>query len=186
MTSLSALDSTRLQQQLAQEFGVQQDKVTGAHTYGGHGEAMAVFASQVKVDGKPLSELSLSAERWAEIKHNTIQGGSNIIKLRGRSSFQSPAYQAVKMIQAAMGGEKFLLPAGCYVNCDECGYKNVMMAMPSTIDATGVHFTKPEGTAEEMAALTASYEHLQKMRDEIISLGIIPEVKDWATMNSNL
>jgi malate dehydrogenase len=186
MTSLAALDSTRLQQQLAQEFGVQQDKVTGAHTYGGHGEAMAVFASQVKVDGKPLSELSLSAERWAEIKHNTIQGGSNIIKLRGRSSFQSPAYQAVKMIQAAMGGEKFLLPAGCYVNCDECGYKNVMMAMPSTIDATGVHFTKPEGTAEEMAALTASYEHLQKMRDEIISLGIIPEVKDWATMNPNL
>ena len=186
MTSLAALDSTRLQQQLAQEFGVQQDKVTGAHTYGGHGEAMAVFASQVKVDGKPLSELSISAERWAEIKHNTIQGGSNIIKLRGRSSFQSPAYQAVKMIQAAMGGEKFLLPAGCYVNCDECGYKNVMMAMPSTIDATGVHFTKPEGTAEEMAALTASYEHLQKMRDEIISLGIIPEVKDWATMNPNL
>ena len=186
MTSLAALDSTRLQQQLAQEFGVQQDKVTGAHTYGGHGEAMAVFASQVKIDGKPLSELSLSAERWEEIKHNTIQGGSNIIKLRGRSSFQSPAYQAVKMIQAAMGGEKFLLPAGCYVNCDECGYKNVMMAMPSTIDATGVHFTKPEGTAEEMAALTASYEHLQKMRDEIISLGIIPEVKDWATMNPNL
>ena len=186
MTSLAALDSTRLQQQLAQEFGVQQDKVTGAHTYGGHGEAMAVFASQVKVDGKPLSELSISAERWAEIKHNTIQGGSNIIKLRGRSSVQSPSYQAVKMIQAAMGGEKFLLPAGCYVNCDECGYKNVMMAMPSTIDATGVHFTKPEGTAEEMAALTASYEHLQKMRDEIISLGIIPEVKDWATMNPNL
>src|SRR5574344_1266083 len=97
MTSLAALDSTRLQQQLAQEFGVQQDKVTGAHTYGGHGEQMAVFASKVKVDGKPLSELSISAERWAEIKHNTIQGGSNIIKLRGRSSFQSPAYQAVKM-----------------------------------------------------------------------------------------
>ena len=186
MTSLAALDSTRLQQQLAQEFGVQQDKVTDAFTYGGHGEQMAVFASKAKIDGKPLAELPLSAERWAEIKHMTTQGGSNIIKLRGRSSFQSPAYQAVKMIQAAMGGEKFLLPAGCYVNCDECGYKNVMMAMPSTIDATGVHFTKPEGTAEEMAALTASYEHLQKMRDEIISLGIIPEVKDWATMNPNL
>ena len=186
MTSLAALDSTRLQQQLAMEFGVQQDKVTGAHTYGGHGEQMAVFASQVKVDGKPLSELPLSAERWEEIKHNTIQGGSNIIKLRGRSSFQSPAYQAVKMIEAAMGGDKFTLPAGCYVNCDKCGYKNVMMAMPSTIDANGVSFTKPEGTAEEMAALNSSYEHLQKMRDEIISLGIIPAVADWKTLNPNL
>ncbi|MBR5064332.1 MAG: malate dehydrogenase, partial [Bacteroidales bacterium] len=68
LTSLAALDSTRLQEALAQEFGVQQCKVTGAHTYGGHGEAMAVFASQVKVDGKPLAEMGLSAERFAEIK----------------------------------------------------------------------------------------------------------------------
>ena len=186
MTSLAALDSTRLQQALAQEFGVQQDKVTGAHTYGGHGEQMAVFASQVKVDGKPLAEMGLSEEKFAEIKKRTTQGGSNIIKLRGRSSFQSPAYQAVKMIEAAMGGDKFTLPAGCYVNCDKCGYKNVMMAMPSTIDATGVHFTAPQGTAEEMAGLQSSYEHLQKMRDEIIELGIIPAVADWGTMNPNL
>ncbi|MCQ2137008.1 MAG: malate dehydrogenase, partial [Bacteroidales bacterium] len=71
-------------------------------------------------------------------------------------------------------------------NCDKCGYKNVMMAMPSVIDATGVHFCAPEGTAEEMAALQASYAHLVKMRDEIISLGIIPAVEDWKTMNENL
>ena len=168
LTSLAALDSTRLQQQLAQEFGVRQDKVTNAYTYGGHGEQMAVFASKALIDGKPLSELPLSDERWAEIKHMTTQGGSNIIKLRGRSSFQSPAYQAVKMIEGAMGGEPFKWPAGCYVNA--FGFKNVMMAMPTTIDKDGVHFTQPEGTAEEMAALQASYEHLQKMRDEIFRL----------------
>ena len=51
LTSLAALDSTRLQEALAQEFGVQQCKVTGSYTYGGHGEAMAVFASKVLVDG---------------------------------------------------------------------------------------------------------------------------------------
>src|SRR5574344_1877008 len=186
LTSLAALDSTRLQQALALEFGVRQDKVTGAHTYGGHGEQMAVFASQVKVDGKPLSELGITAERMAEIRQITTQGGSNIIKLRGRSSFQSPAYQAVKMIEGAMGGEPFTLPAGCYVNCDKCGYKNVMMAMPSTIDVTGVPFSAPKGTSEEMAALNASYEHLQKMRDEIIGLGIIPAVADWKKANPNL
>ena len=186
LTSLAALDSTRLQQALALEFGVQQDKVTGAHTYGGHGEQMAVFASQVKVDGKPLSEMGLSAERWEEIKHHTVQGGSNIIKLRGRSSFQSPAYNAVKMIEAAMGGEKFTLPAGCYVNNDKLGFKNVMMAMPTTIDKTGVHFTEPAGTEEEMAALNKSYEHLCKMRDEIVELGIVPPVAEWNKLNSNL
>ena len=186
LTSLAALDSTRLQEALAAEFGVQQDKVVGAHTYGGHGEQMAVFASKVTVDGKTLAELGMSAERLAEIRKITTQGGSNIIKLRGRSSFQSPAYQAVKMIEGAMGGEPFTLPAGCYVNCDKCGYKNVMMAMPTVIDETGVHFTAPEGTAEEMAGLQASDEHLQAMRDEIINLGIIPAVADWATENPNL
>ena len=184
LTSLAALDSTRLQEALAQEFGVQQSSVTGAHTYGGHGEAMAVFASQVKIDGTPLSKMELSAERWEEIKHNTLQGGANIIKLRGRSSFQSPAYNAVKMIEAAMGGDKFTWPAGTYVN--EGKYKNVMMAMPTVIDATGCHFTAPQGTAEEMAALDASYEHLVKMRNEIISLGIVPAIEDWKKMNANL
>lgn len=186
LTSLAALDSTRLQQALALEFGVQQDKVTGAHTYGGHGEQMAVFASQVKVDGKPLAEMGLSDERFAEIKHHTIQGGSNIIKLRGRSSFQSPAYVAVKMIEAAMGGEKFTLPAGCYVNDEKLGFKNVMMAMPTTIDVTGVHFVEPQGTEEELASLKASYEHLCKMRDEIVELGIVPPVAEWTKENPNL
>ncbi|MCQ2246918.1 MAG: malate dehydrogenase [Bacteroidaceae bacterium] len=184
LTSLAALDSTRLQEALAAEFGVQQDKVTGANTYGGHGEQMAVFASQVKIDGKPLSEMGLSAERLAEIRKITTQGGSNIIKLRGRSSFQSPAYQAVKMIEGAMGGAPFTLPAGCYVNNEQ--FKNVMMAMPTTIDATGVHFVNPQGTEEEMAGLQASYEHLCKMREEIIGLGIIPPVAEWVKDNPNL
>ena len=184
LTSLAALDSTRLQEALAQEFGVQQCKVTGAHTYGGHGEQMAVFASQVKIDGKPLAEMNLSAEKFADIKQRTIQGGSNIIKLRGRSSFQSPAYNAVKMIEAAMGGESFTLPAGTYVNNEK--YKNVMMAMPTVIDATGVHYSEVKGTADEMAALDASYAHLCKMRDEIVELGIVPPVADWKKLNPYL
>lgn len=186
LTSLAALDSTRLQQALALEFGVQQDKVTGAHTYGGHGEQMAVFASQVKIDGKPLSEMGLSEERWQEIKHITVQGGSNIIKLRGRSSFQSPAYNAVKMIEAAMGGEKFTLPAGCYADIPELGFKDVMMALPTTIDKNGVHYTTPTGTKEEMADLQKSYEHLCNMRQEVIDLGIIPPVAEWNKENPNL
>jgi len=184
VTTLAALDSTRLQTEIANHFGVPQYKVTGAHTYGGHGESMAVFASKVKVDGTPLSKMKLSEKDWEEIKHNTVQGGSNIIKLRGRSSFQSPAYNAVKMIEAAMGGKKFTWPAGTYVNNEK--FQNVMMAMPTVIDATGVHYTEPKGTKAEMNELQASYEHLCKMRDEIIDLGIIPAIKDWKKANKHL
>ena len=88
------------------------------------------------------------------------------------------------MIQAAMGGPEFNWPAGCYVNNEK--YKNVLMAMPTVIDSTGVHFGEVTGTPEEIAALDASYAHLQVMRDEIISLGIIPPVEEWKTINPNL
>jgi malate dehydrogenase len=37
-----------------------------------------------------------------------------------------------------------------------------------------------------MAALQASYEHLCKMRDEIVELGIVPPVAEWYKENPNL
>ena len=65
LTSLAALDSTRLQEAIAAALGVAQSKVLGARTYGGHGEAMAVFASKITVDDKPISEYNISDEKWA-------------------------------------------------------------------------------------------------------------------------
>jgi malate dehydrogenase len=49
-----------------------------------------------------------------------------------------------------------------------------------------VHYTEPEGTAEELASLKNSYEHLVKMREEIVGLGIVPAVEDWKNDNANL
>lgn len=188
ITTLAALDSTRLQSALAKHFGLRQDKVTTSRTYGGHGEQMAVFASTAKVDGKPLTDLigtpALTNEQWAQIKQDVTKGGAKIIELRGRSSFQSPSFVSIEMIGAAMGGKKFEWPAGCYVN--NAQFQNVMMAMPTIIDATGVHYTDVSGTAEEMEALQASYKHLQNMRDEVISLGVLPAISEWNKYNENL
>ena len=38
VTTLAALDTTRLQSALAKKFGVMQSEITGCATYGGHGE----------------------------------------------------------------------------------------------------------------------------------------------------
>ena len=93
VTTLAALDSTRLRSELAKHFHISPDKVENCRTYGGHGEQMAVYASTAKVDGKPLLEIigtpALTAEQWAEIQSKVTKGGANIINLRGRSSFQS-------------------------------------------------------------------------------------------------
>jgi len=57
VSTLAALDSIRLQSELAKHFNVPQSDVTGCRTYGGHGEQMAVFASTAKVQGTPLLDL---------------------------------------------------------------------------------------------------------------------------------
>ena len=116
VSTLAALDSTRLRSELARYFGISPDEVKNCRTYGGHGEQMAVFASTTLVDGKPLSELigtKMPVEDWHALQQRVIQGGKHIIDLRGRSSFQSPAYVSICMIAAAMGGKPFGYPAAC-------------------------------------------------------------------------
>ena len=188
VTTLAAPDSTRLQSALAKKFNVMQSEVKGCATYGGHGEQMAVFGSHVTIDGRKLTDIIGTDEfpeaEWEQMKKDVTQGGAKIIELRGRSSFQSPAYLSVEMIRSVMGGEAFKYPVGTYVSTDK--YNHIMMAMNTTLDTTGAHYTVPEGTAEENAKLDASYEHLCKMRDELVTLNIVPEISKWNEINPNL
>ena len=188
VTTLAALDSTRLQSALAKKFNVMQSEVKGCATYGGHGEQMAVFGSHVTIDGRKLTDIIGTDEfpeaEWEQMKKDVTQGGAKIIELRGRSSFQSPAYLSVEMIRSVMGGEPFKYPVGTYVSTDK--YNHIMMAMNTTLDTTGAHYTVPQGTAEENAKLDASYEHLCKMRDELVTLNIVPEISKWNEINPNL
>ncbi len=186
VTTLAGLDSTRLQSELAKYFDCPQYDVTGCATLGGHGEKMVPVTSDVKVKGKALAEYNIPAADFEDIKQKTIQGGSNIINLRGRSSNLSPAYVSIEMIEAAMGGKKFTMPAGCFVKDGMYGYKNVCMAMKSVIDANGVSYVEANLSADERKALDASYEHLCKMRDEVISMGVLPAIEDWKKYNENL
>jgi len=188
VTTLAALDSIRLQSELAKYFHIKQNLVTNARTYGGHGEQMAVFASTAKINGTPLLDLigtpALPLEEWEALKQRVIDGGANIIRLRGRSSFQSPAYVSTEMIRAAMGGEAFRWPAGCYVNSN--GFEKIMMAMETTLTKEGVTYSEVKGTEEEKAELMKSYEHLKNLRSQVIEMGIIPPIDQWNTLNPNL
>ena len=188
VTTLAGLDTTRLQSALAKKFNVMQDEITGCATYGGHGEQMAVFGSHVEIAGRKLTDIIGTSEfpvdEWEQMKKDVTQGGAKIIELRGRSSFQSPSYLSVEMIRSVMGGDPFRFPAGTYVKTDK--YDHIMMAMNTTLDKNGCHYEVPQGTAEENAKLDQSYEHLCKMRDELVTLNIVPEISKWSEINPNL
>lgn len=188
VSTLAALDSTRLRSELAKYFKISPDEIKMPRTYGGHGEQMAVFASTCTVAGQPLSQLigsdALPRQAWEEIRQRVIQGGKNIIELRGRSSFQSPAYLSIEMIGAAMGGKPFTWPVGTYVNNGE--YNHIMMAMETTVDKNGVTVHPVNGTPEEHKELDQSYHHLCKLRDEVIAMGVMPPIDQWKNINPNL
>ena len=188
VTTLAALDSTRLQSALAKKFNVMQNQVVGAHTFGGHGEQMAVFGNAVTIAGHKLTDIigtpEFPEEEWEQMKKDVTQGGAAIIKLRGRSSFQSPALLSVQMIASVMGAAPFRYPAGTYVNTGK--YNHIMMAMDTTLDKNGCTYKVPQGTPEENAKLDASYEHLCKMRDELVTLNIVPPISEWNKINPNL
>ena len=188
VTTLAALDSTRLRSELAKHFGISMDQVENCRTYGGHGEQMAVFASTAKVDGKPLTELigtdALTKDQWAEIQTKVTKGGANIIALRGRSSFQSPSYVSIEMIAAAMGGKPFRWPAGAYVSNGK--FDHIMMAWETSITKDGVTLKEVHGTPEEEAALEKSYKHLCALRDEVIAMGVLPAISEWHKLNPNI
>jgi malate dehydrogenase len=190
ISTLAALDSTRLQTALAQHFNVRQDAVTGCRTYGGHGEMMAVFASTARISGRPLQELIGTAElpedKWEAIKQHVRQGGKRIIQLRGRSSFQSPSHQSLVMIKGVIEGGGYPWPAGAYVNDAALGFTQTLMAMETSLGSDGVSWTMPKGTEEEIAELRASAKHLVKLRDEVIGFGVLPPLDAWGDINPNL
>jgi malate dehydrogenase len=190
LATLAALDSTRLQTALSQHFKVPQDEVTGTRTYGGHGEMMAVFASTAKVSGRPLTDLigtpELTNDAWEEMKGKVRQGGKRIIQLRGRSSFQSPSHQSVVMVKAVIDGKGYPWPSGVYVDSKEHGIEKAMMGMETRLTREGVYWDMPTGTDDEIAALRASYDHLTKLRDEVVEMGILPPLDQWSSVNPNL
>ena len=193
VSTLAALDSTRLQTRLAQHFGVYQDEVTGCKTYGGHGEKMAVFKSGTAVRGVALTDLlngatvngrSLSGEEWTEIQNHTRNGGARIIKLRGRSSFQSPSHQSVEMLRGRIQGGSYEWPCGVYF--PDGPFARVMMGADVEWTEDGIRGINPTGLPEEMAELQESYHHLCQLRDQVIGFGVLPPLEEWSRYNPHL
>ena len=188
VSTLAALDSTRLQNELVKYLHIPASEIVNCRTYGGHGEQMAVFASTTKVQGEALTKIidtpRMPMQDWEDLKVRVIQGGKHIIDLRGRSSFQSPAYLSIEMIAAAMGGQPFRWPAGTYVSDKK--FDHILMAMETSITKEGVSYKEIQGTPEEQKEMEESYTHLCKLRDEVIAMGILPEINKWHELNKHI
>ena len=90
------------------------------------------------------------------------------------------------MIKAAIDGHGYPWPCGVYVDEPSSGFEKIMMAMETTLSEDGVKWLMPGGTQTELGELKNSYQHLAKLRDEVIAMGVLPPLDQWSSVNSNL
>ncbi len=165
VSTLAALDSTRLRSELAQYFHISPDEIR-CRTYGGHGEQMAVFASTTLVAGRPLSELighEMPEDDWHELQQRVIQGGKHIIDLRGRFVVPESAYLSNCNDRGGMGGKPLPYP-GRRPTCitTSSSYPN---GMETSMAPKGVEYKNVAGYSRGARQAHRSYNHLCKLRD---------------------
>ena len=99
VTTLAALDSTRLRSELSKHFGIAPDKIENCRTYGGHGEQMAVYASTAKEE-RPRRAMMLAPPLvtlvWISTHCSLVRAGVPMISSNGLpSTLAVEAYTAI-------------------------------------------------------------------------------------------
>ena len=178
--SLSALDTMRYQKELIRALGIRRADILDGWTLGSHDESMAVMRDTPRINGKSLDQLIheglLSESKYEEIRHGVVKGGARIIKLRGHTSYQSPAWLAYLMLRAT-DENPFSLPTARYLHTD--GFEHIFLSLPGEIGSRGCFQESLEISKRDYEELKRSYASVREQRDILIENGLLPPIDQW-------
>ncbi|GBD85258.1 malate dehydrogenase [bacterium BMS3Abin02] len=131
-----------------------------ALTLGSHGPTMVPVPSQVKVAGKPLTEV-LTAEQIEAIVERTRKGGSEIVGLlKTGSAYFAPSAAATQMVKAVLQDTGEIMPV-CAWTSGEYGIEGVYLGVPAKLGAKGV---------EEIVQLDIDESELEALREAAVAV----------------
>ncbi len=166
----TALDSARLQKQLAEKLGVNRRSVT-AYAMAEHGFSAMIPWSHVYIAGKPLNEILMERpdryrlDDFEKELEDMKQGGYIVLAGKGCTEFGISTC-TVEIIRAIFHDEHKILPCSVYLN-GEYGQAPVFASVPAMLGKDGVEdIIEIKLTAEEAAQFNESTElmrdYLQK------------------------
>ncbi len=162
----TALDSARLQMQLASQLQVNRRSVT-AYLLGEHGDSSMIPWSHVFVAGKPIGELlaenpdKYHMDSYAEVLHKVHRGGYIENDGKGCTEF-GVASATAELIRAIFHNEHKILPCSVYLD-DLYGVKDTFASVPVKVGAKGVEdVISIHLTDEEQAEFEASIKVLKE------------------------
>ncbi|NOY56655.1 MAG: malate dehydrogenase [Actinobacteria bacterium] len=159
MGQAGMLDTARFVHFVSEVSGVDVLEIE-ALTLGSHGPTMVPVPSQVKVAGKPLTEV-LTPEQIEAIVERTRKGGSEIVGLlKTGSAYFAPSAAAAHMVKAILQDTGEVMPV-CAWTSGEYGVEDVYLGVPAKLGAKGV---------EEIVQLDITDSELEALREAAVAV----------------
>jgi len=147
ISSGTALDSARLQKELARIFNISNRTIT-AYCLGEHGGSAMVPWSHVYVQGKPLVQLQ---QELTQVLDDVKIGGYHVLAGKGSTEF-GIASATTELIRAVFHDEKKVLPCSCYLD-GQYGEEGIFASTPAVIGKDGIEDVFELKLAEDELAL---------------------------------
>ncbi len=128
------LDTLRFRSYIAQELNVSREDVR-ALVIGEHGDSMVPLVEYASVSGIPVTQL-LQKRQIQKIVHQTVTSGSDVIKLKGSTTYAPAAVIAI-MTDAILRGRNRVMGASTYLD-GEYGLSDVSIGVPVILGKKGV------------------------------------------------
>ena len=169
MGQAGMLDTARFKHFVAERLETSPAKVE-AMTLGSHGDTMVPVPSQVKVDGRPLTEL-LDESAVEEIVQRTRDGGAEIVAfLKTGSAYYAPSSAAAAMVRAVVEDTGEVMPVCAWLE-GQYGIKDVYLGVPARIGREGVReIVELPLTDEELEALRTAAEAVRAKQADVAKL----------------
>ena len=128
------LDTLRFRSYIATELNVSREDVR-ALVIGEHGDSMVPLVEYASVSGIPITHL-LTKEQIDKIVNMTISSGSDVIKLKGSTTY-APAVVIAIMADAVLRGRNRVMSVSTYLQ-GEYGFSDVSIGVPVILGKSGV------------------------------------------------
>jgi malate dehydrogenase len=130
----NVLDALRFRSYIASELGVSREDVR-ALVIGEHGDSMVPFTECASISGIPIACL-LSKKQMKKVTDLTVSSGSDVIKLKGSTTYAPAAVIAI-MADAVVRGRNRVMGVSTYLN-GEYGFSDVSIGVPVILGKNGV------------------------------------------------
>jgi len=128
------LDTMRFRTYIARELGVSREDAR-ALVIGEHGDSMVPLVEYASVSGIPITKL-LSNDQIAQIVHLTVTSGSDVIKLKGSTTYAPGTVIAITAEAILTGRNRVMSVSTCL--CGEYGFSDVSIGVPVVLGKEGV------------------------------------------------